>query len=169
MTVDMKGHLIFSHTRDPDWDINDFLLEMKSQLHSWRDVYWRVWGIVNFLQCAHCNGHFPCTNFGHCLFHPIHATFDSTATTPDADGNTVSSVVSAVGRHLCCNQVVLRFDPTQTNNVSLIVRSFVSCFLVVFSEKICMKLNELTQAVCHSNIMQTLFCCYVMYFLFNCN
>ena len=155
----MKGHLIFSHSRDPEWDINDFLLEMKSQLHSWRDVYWRVWGIVNFLQCARCNEHFPCTNFSHCLFHPIHATFDSTATTPDAGGNVVSSGVSAVGRHLCCNQVVLRFDPTQTNNVSLILFVgwlFSRCSFYQF----CQESNA-------DILFITLFCCDIIYFLIN--
>ena len=87
MTVDRQGHLTYSHTRDPDWDINDFLLELKSQLHTWRDVYWRVWGIINYLQCTRCGSHFPCTNFGHCLFHPISASFDSTASTPGGDGS----------------------------------------------------------------------------------
>ena len=126
MTVDLEGQLTYSHMRDPEWDINDFLIELKCQLHTWRDVYWRVWGIINYLQCARCGEHFPCTNFGHCLFHPIPASFDGTATTPLSDGSTVSLGSAAVGHYVCCNQVVLRFDPTQTNTVSLTIVSF-SC------------------------------------------
>ncbi|KAI0220956.1 hypothetical protein LSAT2_027582 [Lamellibrachia satsuma] len=115
MTVDLEGQLTYSHMRDPEWDINDFLIELKCQLHTWRDVYWRVWGIINYLQCARCGEHFPCTNFGHCLFHPIAASFDGTTTTPLSDGSTVSLGSAAVGHYVCCNQVILRFDPTQTN------------------------------------------------------
>lgn len=115
MMVDMRGHLTYSHARDPDWDINDFLLELKSQLHTWRDVYWRVWGIINYLQCTRCGAHFPCTNFGHCLFHPISASFDNTASTSGGDDSRASQGGTAIGHYVCCNEAVLRFDPTQTN------------------------------------------------------
>ena len=74
MTIDNKGHLLYSHQRDANWDVNDFLLELKSEPKYWRDVYWRVWGYVNFLQCSRCKETFPCAELGNDIgnFYPTH-------------------------------------------------------------------------------------------------
>lgn len=52
MLVGRKGGLIFVHERDPSWDANDYLVEMKAELKTWREVYWRLWGTVNYQTCS---------------------------------------------------------------------------------------------------------------------
>ena len=102
MSVDQHGNLCYSHIREPTWDVNEYLLELKSQLKSWQHVYWRLWGSINALSCARCGETFPCTQLGHCPYHTEQAQFDTGA---------------LVGSYTCCNQRTLRFDPTQTNKV----------------------------------------------------
>ena len=77
MTVDSRGNLVFRHLRDPSWNLNDYILELRAVLSTWRDVYWRLWGTVNFLSCSRCGETFPCVEIGHCRFHPEPARFDS--------------------------------------------------------------------------------------------
>lgn len=71
MTIDNKGHLVYSHQPDSGWDVNDFLLELKSDVKNWRDVYWRVWGHINFLQCSRCKDTFPCAELGKNTLHSL--------------------------------------------------------------------------------------------------
>ncbi|KAL8185061.1 UNVERIFIED_CONTAM: hypothetical protein K2H54_036277 [Gekko kuhli] len=41
--------------RDKSWDIHEYLLSLFEELKSWRDVYWRLWGTINWLTCSRCN------------------------------------------------------------------------------------------------------------------
>lgn len=101
MTIDRNGKMTYSHVKDPKFDVNDFILELKSQLKTWRDVYWRLWGTINSLTCARCGEVFPLTEFGHCSYHPEMARYDNEPGAP----------TSCVGVHPCCHQSALRFDP----------------------------------------------------------
>ncbi|XP_013382557.1 uncharacterized protein KIAA1841 homolog isoform X1 [Lingula anatina] len=102
-TIDRVGNLSYYHTRDPSWDVNDYLLEQKAQLKTWRDVYWRLWGTINFLQCSRCKEYFTCTELGHCKYHPEKAVFEEKI----GDKKTTS----VIGTYPCCDQKTLRFDP----------------------------------------------------------
>ena len=66
LNIDRKGNLFYHHSRDPNWDVNDYLVDLKSQLKTWRDVYWRVWGTVNYLPCSRCGETFACAELGSC-------------------------------------------------------------------------------------------------------
>ncbi|GFR58686.1 hypothetical protein ElyMa_000037800 [Elysia marginata] len=101
MTIDRNGKMTYSHVRDPKFDVNDYILELKTQLKTWRDVYWRLWGTINSLTCSRCGEVFPLTEFGHCSYHPEMARYD----------NEPGSATSCVGVHPCCHQSALRFDP----------------------------------------------------------
>uniref|UniRef100_A0A8D0CEB8 SANT and BTB domain regulator of CSR n=1 Tax=Salvator merianae TaxID=96440 RepID=A0A8D0CEB8_SALMN len=88
--------------RDKFWDVNEYLLSLFEELKSWRDVYWRLWGTVNWLTCSRCNQTFLCTEYSHCQYHPQPVLYPGVAS---AFGST------GVGVYPCCNQKVLRFDP----------------------------------------------------------
>ncbi|XP_076453288.1 SANT and BTB domain regulator of class switch recombination-like isoform X2 [Babylonia areolata] len=106
MTVDYRGHMSFSHVKDATFDINAHLIELKSQLKTWRDVYWRIWGTINSLPCSRCGEDFPLTEFGHCRYHPE---------PPRYDNNEPGSLMSCVGTYPCCHLMTVRFDPQQQN------------------------------------------------------
>uniref|UniRef100_A0A8D0NMR8 SANT and BTB domain-containing protein n=1 Tax=Sus scrofa TaxID=9823 RepID=A0A8D0NMR8_PIG len=90
--------------RDKTWDVHEYLNSLFEELKSWRDVYWRLWGTVNWLTCSRCYQAFLCIEFSHCQYH------SETVIYPTA-GSSMSTV--GTGIYPCCNQKVLRFDPTQ--------------------------------------------------------
>ncbi|XP_058134608.1 SANT and BTB domain regulator of class switch recombination isoform X3 [Dasypus novemcinctus] len=90
--------------REKTWDVHEYLNSLFEELKSWRDVYWRLWGTVNWLTCSRCYQAFLCIEFSHCQYHSEAVVYPTAA---DAL-NTVGT-----GIYPCCNQKVLRFDPTQ--------------------------------------------------------
>ncbi|XP_074641668.1 SANT and BTB domain regulator of class switch recombination-like [Tubulanus polymorphus] len=105
MTIDCHGNLIYTHLRDTKWNVNDHLLEWMKELKTWRDLYWRLWGTVNYLSCSCCGEVFPCAELGHCKFHPNDPIFPSTGDKGPA----------IQGKYPCCGQKTLRFDPLKPN------------------------------------------------------
>ncbi|XP_020943169.1 uncharacterized protein KIAA1841 homolog isoform X4 [Sus scrofa] len=104
INVDQHGNIIYIHIRDKTWDVHEYLNSLFEELKSWRDVYWRLWGTVNWLTCSRCYQAFLCIEFSHCQYH------SETVIYPTA-GSSMSTV--GTGIYPCCNQKVLRFDPTQ--------------------------------------------------------
>uniref|UniRef100_A0A8C0TVM9 SANT and BTB domain regulator of CSR n=1 Tax=Canis lupus familiaris TaxID=9615 RepID=A0A8C0TVM9_CANLF len=54
INVDQHGNIIYIHIRDKTWDVHEYLNSLFEELKSWRDVYWRLWGTVNWLTCSRC-------------------------------------------------------------------------------------------------------------------
>uniref|UniRef100_A0ABM5FCI1 SANT and BTB domain regulator of class switch recombination isoform X2 n=1 Tax=Pogona vitticeps TaxID=103695 RepID=A0ABM5FCI1_9SAUR len=102
INVDQHGNIIYIHIRDKSWDVHEYLLSLFEELKSWRDVYWRLWGTVNWLTCSRCNQTFPCTEFSHCQYHPQPVLYPGVASALGSTGT---------GVYPCCNQRVFRFDP----------------------------------------------------------
>jgi hypothetical protein len=69
---------------------------MRRARTSARELYWKVWGLTNFLSCAACGLQFPLCELDHCAFHPQEPCFASGDNT---------------GCFPCCGQPALRFDP----------------------------------------------------------
>ncbi|BFZ05510.1 hypothetical protein BsWGS_08549 [Bradybaena similaris] len=105
MTFDHSGSVIYCHMRDPSFDVNEYILEQKSQLKTWRDVYWHLWGTINYLTCDRCAECFPLTEFRHCRYHPEQPQHE----------HELCGTSSCVSFHPCCQQRALRFDVTLTN------------------------------------------------------
>ncbi|XP_021150026.2 SANT and BTB domain regulator of class switch recombination isoform X1 [Columba livia] len=103
INIDQHGNIVYVHIRDKAWEVHEYLIGLHEELKSWRDVYWRLWGTVNWLTCSRCNQSFLCTEFSHCQYHSQSVLYPGVAS---ALGST------ATGVYPCCNQKVLRFDPT---------------------------------------------------------
>ncbi|XP_017656455.1 uncharacterized protein KIAA1841 homolog isoform X3 [Nannospalax galili] len=104
INVDRHGNIIYVHIRDKTWDVHEYLNSLFEELKSWRDVYWRLWGTINWLTCSRCFQAFLCIEFSHCQYHSETVVYPTTL-------SSVSTV--GTGIYPCCNQKVLRFDPTQ--------------------------------------------------------
>eukprot|EP00112_Aurelia_sp_Birch-Aquarium-sp1_P020299 Seg52.3 transcript_id=Seg52.3/GoldUCD/mRNA.D3Y31 product="putative protein KIAA1841-like" protein_id=Seg52.3/GoldUCD/D3Y31 len=100
--IDGRGNLSYSHSRDSNWDVNDYLLLLKSNVKTWRNVYWRIWGSINYLYCTRCEELFACTDYGSCSFHPQKPTFTD-------DEN--SEKESVAGYYTCCKATAIKFNP----------------------------------------------------------
>ncbi|XP_029449564.1 uncharacterized protein KIAA1841 homolog isoform X2 [Rhinatrema bivittatum] len=104
INIDQHGNIVYFHIRDKMWDIHDYLSNLYEEFKSWQDVYWRVWGTINCLTCSRCKQVFLCTDLSHCQYHLESAVYPNTASALGSAGT---------GIYPCCNQKVLRFDPTQ--------------------------------------------------------
>ncbi|XP_062465823.1 SANT and BTB domain regulator of class switch recombination isoform X1 [Pezoporus occidentalis] len=103
INIDQHGNIVYVHIRDKTWEVHEYLIGLHEELKSWRDVYWRLWGTVNWLSCSRCNQSFLCTEFSHCQYHSQSVLYPGVASALGSTGT---------GVYPCCNQKVLRFDPT---------------------------------------------------------
>uniref|UniRef100_A0A8C4TRF0 KIAA1841 n=1 Tax=Falco tinnunculus TaxID=100819 RepID=A0A8C4TRF0_FALTI len=55
INIDLHGNIVYVHIRDKTWEVHEYLICLHEELKSWRDVYWRLWGTVNWLTCSRCN------------------------------------------------------------------------------------------------------------------
>ncbi|XP_069810272.1 SANT and BTB domain regulator of class switch recombination isoform X2 [Dendropsophus ebraccatus] len=99
INIDQYGNIVYFHIRDKTWDVHEYLTSLFEELKSWRDVYWRLWGTINWLHCSRCKQTFLFNELSHCQYHPEPAVYSV-----DSPGT---------GFYPCCNQKVLRFDPAQ--------------------------------------------------------
>ncbi|XP_053523114.1 SANT and BTB domain regulator of class switch recombination isoform X3 [Artibeus jamaicensis] len=104
INVDQHGNIVYIHIRDKTWDVHEYLNSLFEELKSWRDVYWRLWGTVNWLTCSRCGQVFLCIEFSHCQYHSEGVVYPPAASSLSTVGT---------GIYPCCNHKVLRFDPTQ--------------------------------------------------------
>eukprot|EP01052_Picozoa_sp_SAG31_P014062 SAG31_NODE_862_length_11416_cov_8.600336_4_plen_785_part_00 len=96
MIIGYHGTVVARHQANPDWTVEKYILRLRSQLLSWKAIYWRLWGMANDLVCSFCEQRFTCQEIGHCAYHPSKPSFS------DSSGN--------AGTLPCCGQTVLRFD-----------------------------------------------------------
>eukprot|EP00698_Gefionella_okellyi_P001586 TRINITY_DN11514_c0_g1_i1.p1 TRINITY_DN11514_c0_g1~~TRINITY_DN11514_c0_g1_i1.p1 ORF type:complete len:640 (-),score=128.82 TRINITY_DN11514_c0_g1_i1:1537-3456(-) len=94
--IDFHGNVLAQHVQERSFDRNAFVetLHLKRKM-SWKDVFWRVWAMVQTLRCITCGQQFVLTDLGHCAYHPHSALF--------AEGENT-------GSHPCCGMQVARFS-----------------------------------------------------------
>ena len=71
---------------------------LRSRRHTWREIYWHLWGVLHVLpRCTRCRACVPAAELAHCVYHPAAAAFDNGCND---------------GAHACCGAPALRFDAT---------------------------------------------------------
>ncbi|KAJ8402676.1 hypothetical protein AAFF_G00363480 [Aldrovandia affinis] len=103
INIDPHGSIIYTHSRHKSWDVHDYLNSLYEELKSWTLVYWRIWGTINFLTCSLCGQVFVCSDLAQCRYHPEDVIYPGMGRELGCHGT---------GLYTCCNQRVLRFDPT---------------------------------------------------------
>ncbi|XP_061914810.1 SANT and BTB domain regulator of class switch recombination isoform X1 [Entelurus aequoreus] len=103
INIDYHGEIVYTHSRQKNWDANEYISSLYEELKSWVLVYWRIWGTINCLTCSRCQQEFVCAELTHCQYHPESVMYPSTGSDKSWNG---------AGIYPCCNQTVLRFDPT---------------------------------------------------------
>ena len=98
--------LSFLFCRDPNFNLNEFLRNLRSELKSWRKVFWRLWGMCHTLYCALCSSHFPVYMHEFCSFHPQDPEFPSIQ---------FKNSTQPFGSFTCCQMPINRFQPLPAN------------------------------------------------------
>ena len=93
--IDFHGNVIAEHVPDRNWQANKFLMHLKEQSLSWKEIYWRLWGRLPFFHCITCGMTFIGSELSHCSYHPQEPKFNAG---------------SNIGFYQCCQQKAVRFD-----------------------------------------------------------
>eukprot|EP01083_Nonionella_stella_P033953 92900_1 len=95
--VQFNGSVVTRHTPDASWDINKYLLVLRSRKYSWRTVFWQFWALTSpLLLCDKCDAFFPFAEFLYCSHHSHEPIF--------LRGHNR-------GFYPCCEAEAHRFDP----------------------------------------------------------
>ncbi|CAL7945159.1 unnamed protein product [Xylocopa violacea] len=102
MKIDNHGNIQSKHVRDLTWTLNDYIITLRTELRSWRKVYWRLWGDCHFLFCTQCNIYFPIHQFDWCCYHvELPQFFINEQQRP---------MPFPLGRYPCCSQRAYKFE-----------------------------------------------------------
>lgn len=103
INIDARGNIVFCHSRHKAWDVHEYVIGLYEELKSWVLVYWRIWGTINYLTCSRCKQAFLCIELGQCKYHPEAVVYPGIGADLKWHG---------IGIYSCCNQRVMRFDPS---------------------------------------------------------
>ena len=106
MTIGYHGAVIARHQPNSDWKVSHYILRLRSESKTWREIYWHIWGLSHVMTCTVCGERFSCAELGHCSYHPQAVLFETTG------GNE--------GTYPCCGQRMLNFDVSNKSAVSTI-------------------------------------------------
>ncbi|CAK9807021.1 SANT and BTB domain regulator of class switch recombination [Anthophora quadrimaculata] len=102
MKIDNHGNIHSKHIRDLTWNLNDYIVTLRTELRSWRKVYWKLWGDCHFLFCIQCNIYFPIHQFNWCCYHIEPPQFFI--------NEQQRPVPFPLGRYPCCSQRAYKFE-----------------------------------------------------------
>lgn len=102
MFIDVHGNVIAEHVPSSSWDVNRYLLALRAKRLSWREVYWKVWGVMATMRCRVCRLPFTASALAHCAYCPNTPLFR-----PGQNS----------GVYPCCNAPAVRFDTSAAARV----------------------------------------------------
>lgn len=132
--------LICSPSRDPEWNLTEYVKFLRTELKCWRHVYWRLWGESHFLLCATCHIHYSVCQSDWCCYHsdtPQFFTMEQHRSMSFPIGRFIYMIVLLncyykgyftvvlnnifcyyiSGRYPCCGERAYRFEVLQNPNV----------------------------------------------------
>lgn len=75
--IDFHGTPIAQHVVDRAWDVNKFLISLRqNKKYSWREVYWKIWGLTHSFSCTRCARQFLAAELTHCSYHSQDPQFE---------------------------------------------------------------------------------------------
>eukprot|EP01063_Lacrimia_lanifica_P016387 TRINITY_DN22962_c0_g1_i1.p1 TRINITY_DN22962_c0_g1~~TRINITY_DN22962_c0_g1_i1.p1 ORF type:complete len:735 (+),score=238.76 TRINITY_DN22962_c0_g1_i1:84-2288(+) len=93
--ITFNGESVSEHVIDPHWDVSMYLAQLRAKRLSWKEIYWRLWSLINDDVCMVCSRHFTIAEIAHCSYHEYLPRFEAN---------------SAVGVFPCCGVEVKRFE-----------------------------------------------------------
>lgn len=103
LIVGQRGQLLFFHAKDQTWDKMKYVENLYEEYKSWRQVFWKIWGMINVLHCCVCEKPFACCDFELCRYHTQSCCYSE-----DDDKN--------VGNFQCCGQKSWKFNLFDPNS-----------------------------------------------------
>lgn len=92
--IDKYGDAHQFHEADKSFDLNKFILNIRSKKVAWLDLFWKIFACTVDFKCVTCKQRFQGNRINGCSYHPIKANY---------------SLGQNKGTHGCCNSVSSRF------------------------------------------------------------
>ena len=73
--IDFYGNQVAKHQSDKYWDINKFVLFLRSKSIPWKDIFWKMFARLQEFRCTVCNKKFVGAEINHCNSHPCPPKF----------------------------------------------------------------------------------------------
>ena len=93
--ITFHGESIAEHVVDARWDVSAYVASLRSKRLSWKEVFWRLWAVVQHDVCKVCGRGFVVAEIGHCSYHQALPRFE---------------LGSSTGVFPCCGAEVQRFE-----------------------------------------------------------
>ncbi|XP_014243639.1 uncharacterized protein KIAA1841 homolog isoform X1 [Cimex lectularius] len=99
--LNTSGTMVGMHEVDETWSLNAYIKELKTELKTWRKVYWKLYGRCHYLKCSHCSCYYSICYTNWCRYHEQFPQFF-----PSEQGKSTSFV----GKYMCCGAKTYRFE-----------------------------------------------------------
>lgn len=73
--IDVHGTVVSKHVPDKHWDINKFVMFMRSKNIGWQDIFWKMFARLQEFKCTSCDKKFVGSEINQCSKHPREPTF----------------------------------------------------------------------------------------------
>ncbi|XP_065562541.1 SANT and BTB domain regulator of class switch recombination-like [Artemia franciscana] len=97
-TALQSGKIVYRHSRDPNWSLDNHLRQLKNELRSWSSIYWYLWGESHYAMCSQCDTAFTFAQYNKCRFHPDSPVYQKHR-----------NIYLPSGRYPCCGTMAYRF------------------------------------------------------------
>lgn len=64
------GQLLPPHQKCEDWNINDYVINLRRLDLSWKQIYYKIWALSILLFCTECQCSFRLIDYEKCRYHP---------------------------------------------------------------------------------------------------
>ncbi|KAI8840154.1 hypothetical protein BJ741DRAFT_598090 [Chytriomyces cf. hyalinus JEL632] len=104
-----RGEIICTHDADDEFSFNAWVADLVINGLEWRQVLWRIWGLLQFADCTSCKKRFALCEYSTCRRHTDEAIF------PQSFRSSEKTSDLHKGRYLCCGEPVYKFNPFQAS------------------------------------------------------
>lgn len=70
MFVNANGQAVSKHVSDKHWDINKFVMFLRTKQLGWQEIFWKMWARLQEFKCVTCDTKFIGSELNHCASHP---------------------------------------------------------------------------------------------------
>ena len=62
------GAVVAAHAPSRRWQLARYIQALRGARHTWREVYWHLWGVMHVAACAECLQFFPLSHLAQCWY-----------------------------------------------------------------------------------------------------
>ena len=61
--INELGNVVPQHDLDPNFDLNEYVMQLREKKLQWKQIYWRLWATTTLMYCSVCHKYFRAVDF----------------------------------------------------------------------------------------------------------